>query len=145
VPAPADGAIPELPPVAVGQTVAAGGGLTAEVVELKASEITGGVPGDIAGPAVAVTVAVTNTGTVAADIGTVVVSAGYGDGQEAPGFEGGLADPLVGPVPPGQSRRGTYVFGVPELGTGTLEVRVGTDPARPLAVFTADASVWGDR
>ena len=145
VPAPADGAILELPPVAVGETVDAGGGLTAEVLDIEASEITGGVPGDIAGPAVAVTVEVANGGTAAADIAFVVVSVAYGDGQEAPGFEGGPADPLVGPIPAGEARRGTYVFGVPGQGTGTLKVRVGTDPARPLAVFTADASVWADR
>lgn len=137
---PSDGSLPLLPAEPVGATVEVGGGFVAEVVDVRPTRIEAGVPGDIAGPAVAVVVAISNDGTADIDVDRVTVSAAYGDSREASGYEGGVASPHRGVLAPGETSEGTYVFAVPEDQVDTLVVRVGPEPGRSVAVFSASPS-----
>ena len=72
-------------PVKLDKPSKTGTGLSAELVRIKAIEAEAQLPGEIAGPALAITIEVSNTGDQAADLSTVVVTLLNSD--DAPGNE----------------------------------------------------------
>lgn len=131
-------AVVTLPPVPLGTPAALAASVEVRVVDVEAVEVTGRGPGQMSGPAVAVTVEVANDGPVDLAVAGVAVSLAYA-GSEAPPVDGPPADPVVGPVPAGTDVRGTYVFIVPEDERDGLTVRVGL-ASQPVVVFTGRAT-----
>ena len=73
-----------------------GTGLTATLISVRAVEAKAQLPGEVTGPALAVTIEVRNTGSRTADLGSVVVTVFGSD--TAPGAEmtAAPAEPLAG-------------------------------------------------
>jgi len=125
-------------PVKLDKPSKTGTGLTAKVVSIKATTAKAQLPGEVAGPALVVTVDLTNTGSKSADLSAVVVT--LLDSDEAPGSEMTTkpADPLTGKVGAGKTARGVYVFTVPKNKRSPITLTVSISDA-PVLVFTGDA------
>ena len=125
-------------PVELDQPSDAGGGVTARITAVKEIRATARQPGEVAGPAVAVTLQVRNGSRRALDLTRVVVT--LADADQAPGGEmtAAPAKPLTGRLAPGRTAVGTYVFTVPERRRAPVTVTVTLDPGLPVLVFTGD-------
>ena len=125
-------------PVKLDKPSATGNGLSAKVVSVKAIEAKAKLPGEIKGPALAVTVELRNTRDKATDLSAVVVN--LLDSDQAPGSEMSTepAKPFAGKLAAGKTAEGTYVFTVPKNKRKpiTLSVSVNDDP---VLVFTGNA------
>jgi hypothetical protein len=113
------------PPVAIDDVADAGTGMTFRLAELEAVDGEASGPGEIAGPAVRVTVIATNSSVSPVSLEGVVVDLIYGATKAS-------AAPLSGPgvvrfegqVAPGASATGVYVFDVPVDQRGVVTVLV---------------------
>lgn len=113
--APADpGAFPELAPVAPDQPAQADG-IRAQLTGFES--VTGEVvvPGEVQAAAVRVTVQITNTGASPLDLDLVVVSAYIGAERDpASTYQQPGGEPVAGPLDPGATATGVYLFRIPE-------------------------------
>jgi len=93
--------------------------------------------GEVSGPAVRVTVRITNGSGAPIELDAVTVNAYYGAGSTpAPPFGSDASStPFSGTLAPGASADGSYAFSVPEADQGTLVVSVGRVPGQPIVVF----------
>ncbi|SDR75739.1 hypothetical protein SAMN04488543_0351 [Friedmanniella luteola] len=92
-------------------------------------------PGEVAGPALAVTVQIENGTSQAVELGSTVVN--LTDSEGAPGsvMSAEPASPLPAAVAAGAQVAGVYVFTVPEGRRDPVTVEVGVTPSDPLVVF----------
>ena len=126
-------------PVKLDKPSKTGTGLTAKLTTIKAIDAKAQLPGEIAGPALALTVEVTNTGAKAADLSAVVVT--VLDSEEAPGGEmtSAPAKPLKGKLGAGKTASGVYVFTVDKNKRNPVTVTVSISDA-PVLVFNGKAN-----
>ena len=126
-------------PVRLDTPSATGTGLAAKLLEVRAVDAKAQLPGEVAGPALALTLEVRNEGRKAADLSAVVVN--VTDSAAAPGTEMSAepAQPFRGSVGAGKSVRAVYVFTVPKDKRDPITVTVSIGEA-PVLVFTGDAS-----
>jgi hypothetical protein len=136
-PAVADGELPPaLPAVALDQPVVVDE-VTATLPEIE--EITGQAtgPGDVAGPALRVTVRIQNGTQEAIALDEVSVNAYYrADLTPAPPLNDPSASAFFGPLPAGEAAEAVYVFRVPPEQRGQVTLEVGYRPGAPLAIFS---------
>jgi hypothetical protein len=131
---------PSLPAVALDDEAAVGNGITAEVVSLDAIAGTGTGPGNIAGPALRVTVQISNGTTAPVSLDGVVVDLTHGaDLAPASPLDDPSAAPFTGTVEPQGHREGVYVFTVPEDQRDAVTVSVGYQAGAPFLLFTGSA------
>lgn len=125
-------------PVKLDKPSQTGTGLTAELSSIKAIKAKAELPGEVAGPALAVTVQVTNTGAKAADLSTVVVNLAGSD--QAPGNEmtAKPAKPFTGSLKAGGKATGVYVFTIAKDKRRPVTLTVSISDA-PVLVFTGNA------
>ena len=125
-------------PVKLDRASKTGTGLTAKLISVKATTAKAQLPGEVAGPALVVTVDVTNSSSKPVDLSAVVVT--LLDADEAPGSEMTTkpADPLSGTVDAGSTARGVYVYTVPKNKRSPITVTVSISDA-PVLVFTGNA------
>ena len=126
-------------PVKLDKPSKTGTGLTAKLTTIKAIEAKAQLPGEIAGPALALTVEVTNSGAKPADLSAVVVT--VLDSDEAPGGEmtSDPAKPLRGRLSAGKTARGVYVFTIDKGKRNPVTVTVSISDA-PVLVFNGKAN-----
>jgi hypothetical protein len=126
------------PPVKLDKPSSTGTGLTAKLISVRAVEAKAELPGEITGPALAVTIEVRNIGSKPADLGSVVVNVFGSD--TAPGAEmnAAPAEPLAGRLATKKKARGVYVFRVPKDKRRPVTVTVSIGDA-PVLVFTGNA------
>ena len=126
------------PPVNLDQPSSTGTGLRVQLISVSAVEADAQIPGEIAGPALAITIEVSNTGSRSADLSAVAVTVLNSD--EAPGAEmtAAPAQPLSGRVAAKAKSRGIYVFRVPPDKRRPITVTITIGDA-PVLVFTGDA------
>lgn len=113
------------------------GGAEVSVTSLDAVDGGGDAPGDLAGPAVAVTVSVTNTSVETLDLSEVVVDLQGADHAPFPPLASG-SEALPTEVAAGGTVRGTWVFSVPE------DARTGARVLVDLGATTDTAVLQGD-
>ncbi|WP_448642509.1 hypothetical protein [Geodermatophilus sp. URMC 63] len=131
---------PRLTPVALTEEAAVGNGVTATVEDLEAIEATGQGPGQVSGPAVRVTVRVTNGSGAPVSLDAVAVDLSYGpDATPASPLEDPSSAPFTGTAAPGADATGVYVFTVPEGQRDALTLAVGYQAGAPYLVFTGSA------
>lgn len=119
-----------------GQPVTFDSAATVSLDALSAISVSATTPGEITGPAVQVTVKVSNGSQQALDVSSAVVSVTAEDGTLGIPTTAGDPAPLEGVIAPGQSVTGSYVFMLdPAAGRGVL-VTVNYAAAEPVAVFT---------
>jgi len=131
---------PSLPAVAFDQEAAGADGVTARVVSLDAVRGTAEGPGNIAGPALRVTVRLTNGTTEPVDLGLVSVTMSTGaDGTPASPLDEPSRAPFGGTLAAGGSAEGVYFFSVPESDRDVVTLSVGYRAGTPFLVFTGPA------
>jgi hypothetical protein len=132
---------PSRPAVALDAAADAGDGVSASLVSLDAIEGTATGPGNIAGPALRITVRIENGTDEPVSLGGVVVDLASGrDLVPASPLDDPSAAPFAGTVAPGEHADGVYVFTIPEEDRGSVTVSVGYQAGAPFMVFTGSAS-----
>lgn len=122
-----------LAPVPVQSKAAFGGGVTAAVTRTRSFTVTGRGPGEVSGPALAVTVEITNGSRRPVSLDAVTVSAAYG-AEEASASTSPPAKPISGTLAPGRKTTGVYVFARAQ-GRGPVKITVSYSAQRPYVVF----------
>lgn len=132
---------PSRPAVALDEAAEVGDGVSASLVSLDAIEGTATGPGNIAGPALRITVRIENGTDEPVSLGGVVVDLASGrDLVPASPLDDPSAAPFAGTVAPGEHADGVYVFTIPEEDRGSVTVSVGYQAGAPFMVFTGSAS-----
>jgi hypothetical protein len=125
-----------LAPVGFDQQAAVGDGIVADVVTMESIDGTAVGPGNIAGPALRVTIRITNGTTGPVSLDGVAVDLAHGE-EQLPASP--LDDPSVvlfsGSLQPSESREGVYVFTVPADDRELLTLSVGYQAGAPFMVF----------
>jgi hypothetical protein len=126
---------PSKKPVRLDKPGRTGTGLTARLTTIKAIDAKAQLPGEVAGPALSLSVEVSNTGAKTVDLNAVVVT--VLDSDEAPGGEmsSAPAKPLKGKLSAGKTVRGVYVFTIDKNKRNPVTVTVSISDA-PVLVFT---------
>lgn len=131
---------PSLAPVGFEEQAAVGNGITAEVVSMEAIEGTAQGPGNIAGPALRVTVRITNGTADPVSLDGVAVDLAHGtELVPASPLDDPSEAPFAGTVQPSGSAVGVYVFTVPADDRELVSLSVGYQAGAPFLVFTGAA------
>lgn len=129
-----------LPGVGLDAAAAVGNGIVATVPEIVAIESTATGPGNVAGPALRVTVRIANGTGEPVALDGVIVNMAYGpEITPASPLDDPSQRPFAGTVAPGDAAEGIYVFSVPEDRRDSVTVEVGYQPGAPLLIFTGSA------
>ena len=128
---------PALPAVPLSAPASAGDGVVATLPEVVAIEGSGTGPGNIAGPAVRVTVEVRNGTAETIALDQVAVNAYAGaDRTPASPLDDPAQRPFTGSLAPGETATAVQVFSVPTEDLGAVTVELGYRAGAPLLLFT---------
>lgn len=115
-----------------------GGKVTARIEKISPLDVTAQTPGEIAGPAVAVTVSITNGGDAAIDLSTAMVGlTADGDVLGQPTTSEPYA-PFTGEVAAGESATATYVFLLPDESRKDYAVSIQYVAGATIALFAEE-------
>lgn len=140
-PTPVESASPQPTVTAsIDEPVDTGSGVTARLSRIRSVKGEAQGPGEVAGPALRVTVKVTNGSKQEIDLSAVVVNLYYGkDATPASQLSGPKPAPFTGSLAAGASTSGSYIFGVPanQRKQVRVEFRYSTDAS--VAIFEGAA------
>ena len=132
---------PALPEVPLNSSAAVGNGIVAALPTIEAIQGTANGPGNIAGPAIRVTVRIQNGTTDTIALTGVAVNMYYGaDRTPASPLDDPSQHPFSGTLAAGTSADGVYVFTVPADARNAVTVEVGYQAGAPLLLFTGPVS-----
>lgn len=144
VPAPNGGSIEEtvapVPPgpteeADLGETAELDGGVNVTISEVEALDVKANTPGEIAGPAVALTLTIENASDEAIDLSTAMVSVTGAKGTYGQATTSDPYSPFKGTLSPGDEASGVYVFRLPADERSSLEATVEYVAGAPIALF----------
>jgi hypothetical protein len=115
-----------------------GGQITARLADVKAIDAQAKVPGEISGPAVAITVEIDNASPNAVGLDSVSVDVQGAGGVPTSPITTDPASPLSGVLMPGDKKSGVYVFSVPADSRSDVSVTVLYSADAPVALFTGN-------
>lgn len=131
---------PSLAPVRLDAPAAEGNGIIARVVSTQAIEGSATGPGNVDGPALRVTVRITNGTAHPVPLDGVAVNLAYGRAlTPASPLDDPSQAPFSGTVGPGASANGVYVFTIAVRDRASLTLTVGYQAGAPILVFTGSA------
>jgi hypothetical protein len=114
-----------------------GNGVSVQVTKIESVKGEAQGPGEIAGPAVRVTVTVTNGTDKEVPMDLALVNLYYGkDKTPASTLSGPGLSPLSAPIPAGEKDSGSYVFSVPEGQRDPLTVEFSYTTDAPTVIFS---------
>jgi hypothetical protein len=114
-----------------------GNGVSVRVAKIESVKGVAQGPGEIAGPAVRVTVEVTNGTDKEVPMDLALVNVYYGkDKTPASTLSGPGLSPLAKPIPAGKSASGSYVFSVPQDERDPLTVEFSYTTDAPTVIFS---------
>lgn len=122
-------------PVPIDSPASPEAGVTVRLANIEAVAGEGAGPGESSGPAIRVTVEVTNSGAAELSLATAVVNAYYGDGVPANPLSRPGGAPFPASVPPGGTGSGVFLFVVPTDQRGAVTVSVDLALRAPIVVF----------
>jgi len=127
---------PEAEPVAPDEVVVAPGDVTISLARIEGVDGEAVTPGEVSGPAVRVTVDITNGGDEPLDLGYAVVNGYYGASRTPSStFTRPGGQPFSGALAPGQSAQGVYLFSVPLADRGDVTITVDYKIGESTIVF----------
>lgn len=134
---PVAGARPSAPPVDLSSPAAPAEGVRVDLASIEAVEGKGTIPGEVGGPALRVTVQVTNRTDAPIDLRGAVANLYYGpDRIPATTLLEPGARSLPDSVAPGASVTGVWVFNVPVADRDTVEIEVDLSADDQVVVFS---------
>lgn len=110
--------------------------LTVKLLSVEAIEATAEAPGQVAGPAVAITLTMSNSGSRPVDAAGVEVNLEDANGNPGAGMIDAPAAWFEGEIDPGGEIAGVYVFSVAETARDPIQVSVTVRPGAPAVVFS---------
>lgn len=134
----AEGTVVSLPPVDLGQTVDVGNQITASVTGVDRITGQARLPGEIAGPALAVKVTITNGSAQPLPVSDVTVTLQDSAGTPATSLGTDPYAPFQGSVDASQAGQAVYVFSFPAELTMPVTITVNYSASAPVAVFTGN-------
>lgn len=117
-----------------------GGSVTARITQIGPIESTADLPGEVAGPAVALTIEIANDSAGPISLEGVTVRMTDSSGAAATATTGNSAQPFAGMSVEGGKAQGTYVFVVPPDARNPVTVTVGYSPSSPTLVFSGEVA-----
>lgn len=126
-------------PVALDSPADAGDGLKASITRVRGINAKAEGPGEVSGPALALTVSVENGSRRPADLGATAVTLEDSEGAPAAEILSPPAKPLAGTLASGKTATGTYVFRVANDRRDPIRVLVTLGSGLPVLVFRGDA------
>lgn len=129
--------IPEMTPTKPNVEVTQENEVVVSLAKVESVQGEARLPGEIAGPAIRVTVHVKNGSSKALDVGNVRVNAYYGADQTPAGMltaPGGKQ--FEGKIAPRTDADGVYLFTIPTSERDNVRITVDTAAGVPVAVFT---------
>lgn len=115
-------------------------GISVELASVKAASVTAETPGEVSGPAVVVSIRVTNDSTDSVNLDSAVVTLSADKGGYGVGTTAGSPKPLSGNLKPGASADGKYVFMLDPAKGRSVSISVNYGAGEPVAVFTGKTS-----
>ena len=115
-----------------------GGQISARLAEVKAVDAQAKVPGEISGPAVAVTVEISNDSPNAIGLDSVSVDVQGAGGVPTSPITTDPASPLSGVLQPGEKKTGVYVFTMPADARNGASITVLYSADAPVALFAGN-------
>ncbi|MFT3888302.1 MAG: hypothetical protein QM713_09095 [Arachnia sp.] len=119
-------------------SVAPMAGVDVSLAKLEAIDVKAQAPGDISGPAVAVTLKVTNSTGETFDPSKLQIEVSNAKGVPGTGVTGSPAAWLTDGIPAGKDASGVYVFTLPEGDRKPITVSVVLAPGLPRAEFVGN-------
>lgn len=116
-----------------------GGNVVSRLVEVKAIDATAQLPGEIAGPAVAVVVEIENQSAETIGLDGVTVTLADANGAPASSVSSVPAQPVSGALAPGEKRSGVYVFTTALDARTAMTISVSYSTGAPTVLFTGSA------
>jgi hypothetical protein len=131
----------ELPPVPITAVAEFGTEVSARVVSTKRVDGQAAGPGERSGPALELTIELTNDTRSAVSLDYVVVNLYAPDGAPGSTLAGDpRSAPFSGSLAPGQSRSGVYVIRLPDPEAKTARVSVSYGAEAPTVVFEGEVA-----
>ncbi|OMQ16485.1 hypothetical protein A7K94_0202175 [Modestobacter sp. VKM Ac-2676] len=128
---------PALPEVPIDGTSEVGNGLVATLPAVEAIQGTAVGPGNVAGPAVRVTVRLDNGTDDAVSLGGTAVNMYYGpERTPASPLEDPSRRPFGGVLAAGDTADGVYVFSIPADARSTVTIEIGYEAGANLMLFS---------
>jgi hypothetical protein len=122
-------------PVPLNKTADFETGLTVKISDIDSVKGVAKVPGEIAGPALKISVVADNSSKAAIDLRSVVVFVTYGQ-KHTPAVKLSKGTrPLEGSLPPDTQTDGTYVFTVPRSDRDLVRIEVSYSGKAPTVSF----------
>lgn len=115
-----------------------GGQISARLAEVKAVDAQARVPGEISGPAVAITVEISNDSPNAIGLDSVSVDVQGAGGVPTSPITTDPASPLSGVLQPGEKKTGVYVFTMPADARDGASITVLYSADAPVALFAGN-------
>lgn len=128
------------PPVGLDEPAEPADGLRVSLASIESFTGSVSVPGEVAGPALQVTVEVENKGKSAALTDTLIVNVYYGPDRTPANILVRPRTDLPLSVPAGKTAEGVYAFSVPENARGQILVEVDLSVDLPVVLFEGAVS-----
>jgi hypothetical protein len=112
-----------------------GGQVAIRVTELAAITATAELPGEVAGPAVAITIDINNGSAAPIGLDSVTVDLTDGDGNPALPMSTDPSKPFSGVVAAGEQRTAVYVFTAPVDARDDMSLTVNYSTGAPTVLF----------
>jgi hypothetical protein len=110
------------------------------IAQIERIQAEARLPGEIAGPAFAVHVSITNNSDAPIDLSTITVNLFDATDAVAPTLSADPAAPFAGQLDAGQTVSAVYVFQFPDGTPQPVRVEVSQSAETPVAVFTGTVS-----
>gem|GEM_PF-2943429 len=125
----------ELEPVDLDEESGEIDGISVEISDISRIDAEAELPGETGGPALLVTIELTNNGSVTADLSTVTVNLADAEGATSTPLTASPAAPFDGTLDADESATAMYVFSFPDDRVGPVTVDVSPAPELPVARF----------
>jgi hypothetical protein len=128
-----------MPPVSVRGTANFGGGVTARIAKISSVIGKANLPGEISGPAIAVTIVLMNATSKTIKLESVVNL--YSGRARTPALtiSSSPTAPFKGSVPPGKSATAVYTFTLAVPDRADVRIEFSYSPSAPVVLFDGSA------
>ncbi|WP_342372828.1 hypothetical protein PCC79_01795 [Propioniciclava soli] len=116
-------------------------GVVVAISSIEAVDGNAILPGEVAAPAVRVTIVLRNEGSTPVSLGSVVVN-GYSGTERTPmeSLVSPGGQPFAGSLQPGAEAMGVYLFSIPVAQRGDVTITVDPKAGEPASVLRGDAT-----
>lgn len=131
--------VPSLPTAPLTAPASPASGVTVQLTQIRAITTEALLPGEIAGPGLAITLRIDNAGSGSIDLDNAIVDLRGANGARGIAVSGSPAAPLSGSLAPGDIATGVYVFTIPDDQRNPVSVLFSYSAQTPTVILAGDA------